>query len=216
MAHDVDVFRTRYRADISPLYNVWLHAGFVFSAGFAVIAFFISRIHALQLVEWLALPAALLLFSWGEYTVHRELGHKKRKLGALFYKRHTGDHHSFFVEDRMRYETLKDWRVILFPAWLIVVYTVFLAVPSFLLLSFLSMNFAALFSATLVAGYLMYEFFHACEHLPEENWLARMPWIRQMRQHHARHHRRELMQTHNFNLVFPLMDWLKQSWHKGP
>ena len=30
-----------------------------------------------------------------------------------------------------------------------------------------------------------------------------------MRRLHQLHHRRELMQTHSFNIVFPLMDWLK-------
>lgn len=214
--HDVDAFRARYRAGIHPWYNAWLHGGFVFAAGLAVIVLLLRQAGDIQPLEWLALPLALVFFSWGEYTVHRELGHRKHKLGALFYKRHTGDHHSFFVEDRMRYETAQDWRVIFFPAWLIVVYTLILALPAFYMLSLWNVNVAALFAATLVAGYLMYEFFHACEHLPPEHFLARLPWIRQMRLHHARHHRRELMQTHNFNLVFPLVDWVKGTWHKEP
>nr|WP_232354791.1 hypothetical protein [Pseudomonas aeruginosa] len=28
----------------------------------------------------------------------------------MFYKRHTGDHHSFFVAGQMRYEQARDWR----------------------------------------------------------------------------------------------------------
>lgn len=32
------------------------------------------------------------------------LGHHKHPLGRMFYKRHTGDHHSFFVAGQMRYE----------------------------------------------------------------------------------------------------------------
>ena len=73
------------------------------------------------------MPAALVFFNWGEYSVHLHLGHHKHALSALFYKRHTGDHHSFFVEDRMRYEGSRDWRVILFPAWLILVFSFLLA-----------------------------------------------------------------------------------------
>lgn len=34
-----------------------------------------------------------------------------------------------------------------------------------------------------------------------------------MRRLHELHHRRELMQTHNFNLVFPLMDWCYGTLH---
>ncbi|MFO6383211.1 SRPBCC family protein, partial [Pseudomonas aeruginosa] len=62
-------------------------------------------------------------------------------------------------------------------------------------------------------GYLSYEIFHACEHLPPEHPLSRLPWIRHMRRLHELHHRRELMQTHNFNLVFPLMDWCYGTLH---
>lgn len=216
MSFDVDAFRARYRAGISRWYNAWLHGGFVFATGLLVIAFFVRKLDGLQPLEWLALPAALVFFSWGEYMTHRELGHKKRRFAALFYQRHTGDHHSFFVEGRMRYETPRDWRVIFFPAWLIVVYTLLLALPFWWVLAHWNPNVAALFSATLVGGYLMYEFFHACEHLPPEHPLAKLPWIRQMRRHHELHHRRELMQTRNFNLVFPLVDWLLGTWHREP
>lgn len=214
--YDVEPFRARYRAGISPYYNAWLHGGFVFAAGLAVVAFFLSRLHDVRPLEWLALPVGVLFFSWGEYTTHRELGHKKRRFAALFYQRHTGDHHSFFVEGRMRYETPQDWRVIFFPAWLIVAFTVFLALPAWWLVGHWSGNAGALFAATLIGGYITYEFFHACEHLPADHPLARLPWIQQMRVHHARHHRRELMQTHNFNLVLPLVDWLRGTWYREP
>ena len=60
----------------------------------------------------------------------------------------------------------------------------------------------------LVLGYLTYEVFHACEHLPPSNPVTRLPWIRQMRRLHELHHRHELMQERNFNIVFPLMDYL--------
>jgi hypothetical protein len=50
--------------------------------------------------------------------------------------------------------------------------------------------------------------FHACEHLPPQNPLTRLPWIRQMRRLHELHHRRERMQERNFNIVLPLMDYL--------
>ena len=208
MAHDVEPFRARYRAAISPHYNAWLHGGFVFGFGALSVWFFLRPLHAVLPLEWLTVPLALFFFNWGEYSVHIHLGHHKHKLSAMFYKRHTGDHHSFFVEERMRYEGARDWRVILFPAWLIVVFNVLLAGPAFWAISHFNTNVASLFSATLVAGYLGYEFFHSCEHLPPEHPLARLPWIRHMRQLHRLHHRRDIMQTRNFNITFPLMDWL--------
>lgn len=208
MTFDPQDFRSRYRAGISRWYNPWLHGGFVAFYALIWLVFFGTRITDIEGLEWLALPLSLLFFNWGEYQVHRQFGHVKRSLGALFYKRHTGDHHSFFVDTQMPFEQTRDWRVILFPAWLVVIYTAGLALPAWGVLRFINEDFAALFAFGMVLGYLTYEFFHSCEHLPPEHFLARLPWIRHMRHLHALHHRRDLMQTHNFNLVFPLMDWL--------
>lgn len=208
MTHNTEAFRARYRSGISRWYNAWMHGGFVLAFGVAALTLLISRLDALRAWEWLAIPLGFVVFNVGEYTVHRRYGHHKHRIGALFYKRHTGDHHSFFVAGRMRYEQARDWRVILFPAWLIVLFCAGL-VPAYAAIALLSTNVAALFCATLLSGYLTYEVFHACEHLPAHHPLAKLPWIRQMRRLHELHHRRDLMQTCNFNLVIPLTDWLR-------
>lgn len=215
MSPDTRAFRARYRAGIHPLYNAWLHGGFVLAYGAACLVFFISGLENVKPLEWLVVPLALMFFSWGEYAIHKNLGHKKTRPGAMFYKRHTGDHHSFFVAGQMTYESTRDWRVILFPAWLIVLFSLGLFV-AWWLLSFLNTNAAALLSTTMLAGYLSYEVFHACEHLPANHPISRLPWVRHMRRLHELHHRRDLMQTHNFNLVFPLMDWLRGSLYWEP
>lgn len=215
MSPDTDAFRARYRAGISRYYNAWLHGGFVLAWGIAFLAFFASRAEDVQALEWLVVPLAIVFFNWGEYAVHKNLGHQKRRIGALFYKRHTGDHHSFFVEGRMLPEGARDYRVVFFPAWLIVLFSVAMT-AAWWALSLVNANVGALFAFTLLAGYLAYEIFHACEHLPPAHPLARLPGIRYMRRHHELHHRRELMQTHNFNLTLPLMDWLLGTWHREP
>ena len=214
--HDVAPFRARYRAAISPLYNAWLHAGFVAAWGAATLWFFWHRVANPSALEWLAVPAALLFCNWGEYRIHKGLGHTKTRLGKLFYQRHTGDHHSFFAEGNMHWEGARDWRVILFPPWLIVVFTLTLALPSWWLLQHWSPNAAALFGGTVIAGYLLYEFMHASEHLPDGHPLAAWPWIRQMRRLHQLHHRRSLMAERNLNIVMPLMDWLSGTLHWEP
>lgn len=215
MTHDTDTFRARYRAGIHPRYNAWLHGGFVLAWGIACLAFFASRLHAVQAAEWLTVPFAAVFFNWGEYTVHRTFGHHKHRLAGLFYKRHTGDHHSFFVEGRMLPEGARDYRVVFFPAWLIVIFSAAMA-AAWWALGFLNANVAALFAFTLLAGYLTYEVFHTLEHLPPAHVLARLPGVRYMRRHHELHHRRGLMQTHNFNLTFPLWDWLYGTWYREP
>lgn len=212
MSHDTQAFRMRYRAGIHPRYSPWLHGGFVLAYGVLCLFLFWRTLHRVQPLEWLTIPLALVLFNWTEYFAHKHLGHYKHRLAAMFYKRHTGDHHSFFVEARMRYEFAQDWRVILFPAWLIVFYSVGLFAVWWLLAQ-IDGNVAALFCGTMLAGYLSYEIFHTCEHLPETHPLARLPWISHMRRLHRIHHRRDLMQTYNFNIVFPLTDWLYGTLH---
>jgi Fatty acid hydroxylase superfamily len=207
--HDTEGFRVRYRAGISRWYNAWLHGGFVFAYGVVLLVVLIAAINDVGAADWLMIPLGLIVFNFGEYSVHRHFGHHKYRIGALFYARHTGDHHSFFVETRMTWEQSRDWRVIFFPAWLIVLYSLGIVLPANLVVGhLLGANAGALFAATLLAGYLTYEIFHALEHLPREHWLARLPWIRHMAQLHRLHHRRDLMQRCNFNLVFPLMDWM--------
>jgi hypothetical protein len=214
LPYDTDAFRARYRAGIHRLYDAKVHGGFVFAYASVWLVYYLRQIHDVRPLEWLAVPAALVFFSWGEYTVHRNFGHRKHPLGKLFYARHTGDHHSFFVETRMPYEEQRDFRVILFPGWLVVVYSLLLALPAFLVLSFISTSLGALVAATLLFAYLTYEIFHTTQHLPDTNPITKLPWIRMMRKHHALHHRRDLMTSKNFNLVFPLMDWLYGTLHR--
>jgi hypothetical protein len=203
-----DTFRSRYRAAVHPRYNPWLHGAFVLAFGLLATGGFWSTVQQVKPLEWLAVPLTLLLFNAGVYLVHRHLGHHKKHFARMFYARHAGDHHSFFTPGHMAYDSTRDWRVILFPAWLIVLHTGVITLPLWWLLSHINTNVAGLFGGCLLLGYLTYEVFHACEHLPPSNRLTRLPWIRQMRRLHELHHRRELMQERNFNIVFPLMDYL--------
>lgn len=207
MKFDTAAFRARYRADIHPRYNAWLHGGFVLAFGALCIGLFWSHADNVRPWEWLAIPLAILFQNWGEYMVHKNMGHRKHGYSALFYKRHTGDHHSFFAQGQMAFETRQDWRVIFFPPWLIVVYAL-VTLAVWWLLSLFNSNVAALFSGAMLLGYLSYEILHACEHLPEQHPISRWPWVRQMRRLHELHHARELMHGHNFNIVFPLWDWV--------
>lgn len=216
MQHPTEAFRERYRANVHPRYNPWLHAGFVLVYGIACIALAWSSTAQITALQWLTVPLTLVFFNLCIYLVHRHLGHHKQAFARLFYARHTGDHHSFFTPGHMTYESARDWRVILFPAWLIVVHSLAITLPAWWLLKQLSPNIAGLFAGCMILGYLLYEVFHACEHLPAEHPVARLPWLRQMHRLHALHHRRELMQGRNFNIVLPLMDYLFGTLHWEP
>ena len=216
MPHLTETFRSRYRANVSRHYNPWLHAAFVLGYGITCIALAWSSTAQITALQWLTVPLTLVFFNLCIYLVHRHLGHHKHPFARLFYARHTGDHHSFFTPGHMTYDSPRDWRVILFPAWLIVLHSLAITLPGWWLLKQLSPNVAGLFAGCMILGYLLYEVFHACEHLPAEHPVARLPWIRQMHRLHALHHRRELMQGRNFNIVLPLMDYLFGTLHWEP
>jgi sterol desaturase/sphingolipid hydroxylase (fatty acid hydroxylase superfamily) len=60
-------------------------------------------------------------------------------------------------------------------------------------------------SAVYVVGY---ELSHLAYHLPERSFVYRLPFLRALREHHARHHHPELMQKSNFNVTIPFGDLL--------
>lgn len=134
----------------------------------------------------------------------------------MFYKRHTGDHHSFFSETHLVPESHKDWRVTLFPSWLVVVMSIFASSLGLVTARIFGEPWGLILSASLVIGYLSYEFFHFCDHLPANHFLTKLPWIGHMRQLHKLHHRRDLMHSRNFNVTLPLMDWIMGTFYWSP
>lgn len=205
MAHSVQNFRLSYRSKISKYYNVYLHSTFVILVGVFVIIFFGSKLHNVQWIEGVAFVVGVLFFNVCEYYIHKSFGHRKNPVALLFYKRHTGDHHSFFSDDEMYFDQAQDWRVILFPPWLVVVISVLL-LGIWSAASILNQNMASLFSIAVMGSFLCYEIFHVCAHVPSGYWFTELPWIRMVRRLHTIHHRRHLMADRNFNILFPMMD----------
>lgn len=209
MTFDHRAFRARYRAAISPRYSGWLHLWVVLLTGLAVIAVSLAHVRDVQALEWLLWPLTLLFVNFGEYVTHRWLGHRKTRIGRLFYSRHTGDHHSFFVDTAMPFEAVRDWRVVLFPAWLIYVFLLLLILPGTLLLqAFWSDNAGWIFAAAAVTGYLFYETMHFSYHLPAGSAIERLPLLWRLQRLHQLHHERERMVMCNFNITLPIFDVL--------
>lgn len=61
---------------------------------------------------------------------------------------------------------------------------------------------------SVLACYFVYEWFHFAHHLSENSWLGRRAVVGWLRLHHTRHHELALMAKGNFNVSFPLWDWL--------
>lgn len=204
-------FRYTYRENISPNYNGWIHMLSVLTVGLCVIGYALSQLNHASFQEWLVFPLTMLAVNFAEYYAHRWLGHKKTQYGKLFYQRHTGDHHSFFLDTAMAFESVRDWRVVLFPVYLIFAFIIGLVLPiGFILYHTVSPNCAYLYSAAGITGYLFYEVMHFSYHIPKEHKAASIfgliPGWKYLRNTHVLHHKRDKMQEANFNITLPIFD----------
>jgi hypothetical protein len=214
-------FRAQYRQAISPSYNGWLHMFSVLLVGLGVIFYSFSQLAEVSWFEVLVFPFTLLLVNFAEYYAHRWLGHRKTRIGKLFYSRHTGDHHSFFLHNAMDYQSLRDWRVVLFPVYLIFAFLIGLILPFGILLgNFVSTNAAFLYAAAGISGYLFYEVMHFSYHIPRGHWAEKLfifiPGWKALRHLHVLHHRRDKMAQVNFNITLPIFDWFLRTLYWQP
>ncbi len=60
----------------------------------------------------------------------------------------------------------------------------------------------------MLAYYFVYEWFHYVHHLRRDSWLGRRALVGWLRTQHMRHHELARMEKGNFNVSFPLWDWL--------
>lgn len=205
-----DEFREQYRREeIGPRYSGRLH--FLFTSGvcLAVILLCAAQLQNVQAWEWLAIPLTFLYANWSEWAGHRgPMHHPTRGLGLIF-RRHTLQHHRFFVPEHMAFEGVRDYKAVLFPPILLIFFIGAFAVPVGLLIAWLlTANAAWLFVLVSVAYFLNYEWLHFAYHTPPDSWMARLPGIAALRRHHTRHHDPALMSHHNFNITYPIADWL--------
>ncbi len=206
-------FRAKYRAKISPYYSGGIHLMTLCTVAGGLMWFALSNLNGFEWVDLWIVPIAIIGSNIADYSAHRWFGHRKTKIMKLFYQRHTGDHHTFFEEHDMGYQMVLDWRVVIFPIYLIMLFTVLIAVPGGLLLTWLfNMNVGLLFGTVVISQYLMYEILHFSFHVPRstrtERVFSLLPGWKYLRLFHTVHHNRDMMHDANFNVTFPLTDWL--------
>ena len=117
----------------------------------------------------------------------------------------------------MPVDSLRDLRAVLFPPILMTFFLAVFALPVALLLaSFTSPNVGWLFAATSLGYFLNYEFLHLAYHLPPQYAVARWPLVGRLKGLHTAHHDPRLMAHYNFNISYPLGDWLFGTLYRGP
>lgn len=163
----------------------------------------------IQTMEWLTIPLTFLYANLSEYLGHRGPMHHKTRLLAAIFERHTVQHHAFFTDDAMTFDTSRDFKAVLFPPILLFFFISCFALPvGALLYLLLSPNVAFLFVLTAVMYFLNYELLHFAYHVDPDSWIGRLPYMNRLRRHHVYHHDRSLMSHYNFNITYPICDCL--------
>jgi len=212
----VKQFREHYREKYQPKnYSGVVH--FCSSMGFAVSVFIIalSQLSDVSVYEWLTIPITFIYANFVEYLVHRFPMHRPFKRIKVLFRRHARQHHRFFTDKAMQFDSSNDFAVVLFPPYLIIFFLFFFALPIGLILAFLaSANVAYLFAVTAFAYFINYEIFHTVYHLPNDHWVYRSKLMRSLRELHLHHHNQKLMSHYNFNITYPISDWLFGTYYR--
>jgi hypothetical protein len=201
---DAAMARARLRRGVGPRYSGALHFAFTSAVALSVIAIALSRLDTPKPLELLTVPLTFLYANFVEWRAHRGPMHRKVRGLSLVHERHALQHHAFFTAAEMRIDSARDFKMVLFPPVLILFFFGLFAVPvGFALRYAFGPNVAALFVATAMGYFLLYEWLHLAYHLP-----VHLPGIEWLRRHHATHHDPRLMSRSNFNITFPICDAL--------
>lgn len=194
---------------ISPRYSGPLHLATTISVSVLVALASGLLLEDVQTLEWLTVPVTFLYANLSEYLGHRGPMHHKTRLLSGIFQRHTIEHHSFFTHEASSFESTKDYRAVLFPPVLLFFFISLFAVPAATVLYFVaSPNVGYLFVLTVILYFLNYELLHFAYHCDPDSRLGRLPLIGSLRKHHVQHHNQRLMSRYNFNITYPVCDYL--------
>jgi hypothetical protein len=202
-------FRERYRSNEIPVwYSGRVHfivTSMLPIAGIIACAMMVENV---TLLEALTVPITFVYANFTEYIGHKgPMHHRWRYLSSIY--RHTTVHHAFYTHSDFGFDGDRDFHALLLPPSILLFFFGGFAIPIGVVLFFIfSANVAYLFVATALAYFLCYELLHFCYHVREDSPLLRLPFMRKLRRHHLEHHNPSLMQHHNFNITFPIFDWV--------
>ena len=209
-AKSVAAFREHYRlTEIGPRYSGRGHLAFTTLASLLVVAVCAASAEQVSALEWLTIPAIFLYANIVEYWGHRIPMHRPVRGLKTIYQRHAGQHHRFFTHEEMNFDSAKDYRAVLFPPLLIMFFLGGMALPLWAVLYvFATTNVAWLAVATAFAYFLNYEWLHFAYHCEPGSRVGRIPGVQRLRGLHRDHHNPALMTRYNFNITYPIGDWL--------
>lgn len=207
----VYAFRKRYNSE-HPIKYYSGHAHYFLNVfiPFLAIIICLANIRNFSLWELLAFPLTMIIGNLVVYIAHRWVLHIRLPFFPIAYNEHTLMHHFYFTHQTMELKSNNDILYVLFKPYAIILFLVLLAAPMSLLLGVtLSVNFALIVYATSSFFFILYETFHLIYHLdPKHKIYQYLPFMIPLREHHQIHHDIHQMKDVNFNIIYPLFDWI--------
>lgn len=203
--------RKEILGEVPRWYSPALHFAIPAAIGLGVMALSIAQIHGLRAIELLTIPITLIGGLGFEWRVHQLVLHRKMPLLSELYIRHELHHHVVFTYDDMPMRSSKEFRLVLMPAYGVLLSFLVSTPLAYALHRFVGANTAFLFMATSMFFFLSYEWLHLAYHFPSDSLVGRLPLIARLREQHRRHHDPRLMKRWNFNVTVPLFDWIHRT-----
>ena len=190
---------------------LWLTSKIYFNGGvlIALTVYFLLQVQNPTLLEFMVFPVMLVMGSFTVWAFHRYPLHRRYKIITYPYKKHTVEHHNFYTYQDLEISSFREIPYIMFGVFDVIGFALFF-VPAvyFGLSTFLPSNLVNMIVASCSGYFIIYEVFHTISHLPASNFLLKIPMLKFMWNHHRIHHHHKYMHKVNFNIVFPLFDWL--------
>lgn len=208
---NVKLFRKKFRENNIPKYYSGIaHLLFNFIILISLCIFLFLQVKGPTFYEFLSIPFTLIMGNLAVYIIHKYPLHRQFKFIDKFtYGIHTKWHHFFYTNEFVIYEKMKDFYILFFPPTVIIGFS-FVYIPAnyFVLKTFLPLNVVYFICATSTLYFLLYEVFHYISHLRKDHPMLKFPLFRLVWNHHVTHHDPRLMHQYNFNIVFPLFDYV--------
>jgi hypothetical protein len=201
-------FRAEFRDRIARAYSGPVHVALIAGIGLAAIWYCARQIAAPAWYEFTVVPIAFGIANAFEWWIHKYVMHRPVAGLMGIYRRHTLAHHQFFTDVEPSFDDTRDFRIVFFPPYALVAFIGLSIGPAALLYIFGLPNAAWLLMITNVALYLNYEAFHYCCHVKDDRLVQRIPLVNTIRRHHIAHHAPDVMMARNFNLTYPIADWV--------
>ena len=161
-------------------------------------------------IDWLLLPAFFVVANFIEWLVHKNPMHRPLT-PRILYTNHALIHHRAFLNDSMPINNTRELGLIMMPWYTMLGLFVFASPVAFLAAWWRGWGAAGIFFFAAAMYFVTYEGLHALYHLPDAT-LRKIglggSGFDKLRSHHRHHHRLDRMAHVNFNVTFPLVDWV--------